>query len=54
MDFNHLPFQCACNANTIISSYALGNYDFYDVEQIEKFIAQMGAIEIDSLIKYKK
>ena len=54
MNFKHLPFQCSCNTNKIISSYALGNYDFYDVEknyfydveQIEEFIAWMGAIEI--------
>ena len=39
MDFKHLPFQCACNSNETIASYVKGNYDFYDVEQIEKFIA---------------
>ena len=51
MDFNHLPFQCACNTNKIISSYALGNYDFYDVEQIEEFITWTGAVEIASLLE---
>ena len=53
MDFKHLPFQCACNTNKTISFYALGNYDFYDVEQIEEFIAWKGAIEIDSMLKIK-
>ena len=42
MDFDHLPFKCACNPNETISSYIEGNYDFYDVEQIEEFIAWMG------------
>ena len=39
LNFEHLPFQCACNANETLSSYAKGNYDFYDVEPIEEFIA---------------
>ena len=51
MDFKHLPFQCACNANETLSSYAKGNYDFYDVEQIEEFIAFKGAYEIASLLE---
>ena len=51
MDFNHLTFQCACNTNQIISSYALGNYNFYDVEQIEEFIAWKGAFEIAYLLE---
>ena len=38
------------NDNEILSSYAKGNYDFYDVEQIEEFIAFKGAYEIASFI----
>src|SRR3954468_20405914 len=37
--YKHLPFQCEYNDNVTISSYVKGNYDFYDVEQIEEFIA---------------
>ena len=34
-----------------MASYANGIYDYYDVEQIEEFIAFMGAYEIESLFK---
>ena len=51
MGFKHLPFQCACNPIVTISSYTLGNYDFYDVEQIEEFILWKGAIETSSLLE---
>jgi hypothetical protein len=37
--YKHLPFQCEYNDNVTIFSYVKGNYDFYDVEQIEEFIA---------------
>ena len=45
----HLPFQCAHNDNEILSSYANGDYDFYNVERIEEFIAFKGAYEIAAL-----
>ena len=50
-NFKHLHFQCACNVNETLASYAKGNYDFYDVEQIEEFIAWKGAFEISSLLE---
>ena len=31
--------------------YANGIYDYYDVEQIEEFVAFMGAYEIESMFK---
>ena len=34
-----------------MASYANGIYDYYDVEQIEEFVAFMGAYEIESLFK---
>ena len=34
-----------------LSSYANGIYDYYDVEQIEEFVAFMGAYEIESMFK---
>jgi hypothetical protein len=37
--YKHLPFQCEYNDDITISSYINGSYDFYDVEQIEEFIA---------------
>ena len=50
-DIKHLPFQCACNDNETLSSYAKGNCDFYDVKQIEQFVAWKGAYDISSLLK---
>ena len=49
--YKHLPFQCEYNDNITISSYVKGNYDFYDVEQIEEFIAFKGAFELASLLE---
>ena len=34
-----------------MASYANGIYDYYDVEQIEEFVAFMGAYEIESMFK---
>ena len=45
----HLPFLCKFNDNKTLSSYANGISDYYDVEQIEEFIAFKGAQEIESL-----
>ena len=39
----HLPFSCKFNDNKTLASYANGVYDYYDVEQIEEFVAFMGA-----------
>ena len=47
----HLPFQCQFNDNEILSSYAKGVYDYFDVEKIEEFVAFKGAYEIASLIE---
>ena len=47
----HLPFQCEFNENEILSSYAKGVYDYFDVEKIEEFVAFKGAYEIASLIE---
>src|SRR3954471_8044807 len=49
--YKHLPFQCEYNDNVTISSYVKGNYEFYDVEQIEEFIAWKGAFEIAYLLE---
>jgi hypothetical protein len=37
--------------NVTISSFINGNYDFYDVEQIEEFIAWKGAFELAYLLE---
>ena len=47
----HLPFSCKFNDNETLASYANGIYDYYDVEQIQEFVAFMGAYEIESLFK---
>ena len=47
----HLPYQCEFIDNGILSSYAKGVYSYYDVQQIEEFVAFEGAYEIASLIE---
>ena len=34
----HFAFQCEYNDDETLASYAKGNYDFYDAEQIEEFV----------------
>ena len=46
-----LSFQCEFKDNGIVSSYAKGVYNYYDIEQIEEFVAFKGAYEIASLIE---
>ena len=47
----HLPFSCKFNDDKTLASYANGIYDYYDVEQIEEFVAFMGAYEVESMFK---
>src|ERR1043165_4718548 len=47
----HLSFQCEYNDDETLASYAKGNYDFYDAEQIEEFVIFKGAYEITSFLK---
>ena len=51
MKARHLPFSCEFSDNETLASYARGIYDYYDVEQIEEFVAFMGAYEIESMFK---
>src|SRR3954467_10673408 len=51
MRHKHLAFQCEYNDDQTLSYYAKRNYDFYDAEQIEEFVAYKGAYEITSLLK---
>src|ERR1041385_7920348 len=51
IDHKHLPFQCEFNENEILSSYAKVDYDYFDVEKIEEFVAFKGSYEIASLIE---
>ena len=51
MMFQHLPFQCWCNDNETLASYAKDRYDFFDVEQIEEFVVFKGAYEIASFVE---
>jgi hypothetical protein len=51
MNAPHLPFSCKFNDHEILASYANGVYDYYDVEQIEEFVAFKGAFEIESLFE---
>ena len=46
----HLPYLCEFNDNEILSSYGKGVYSYYDIEQIEEFVAFKGAYEVASLI----
>src|SRR3954463_15308004 len=47
----HLPYQCEFSDNGIVSLYAKGVYNYYEVEQIEEFVAFKGGYEISSLIE---
>src|SRR4051812_18123109 len=51
MRHKHLAFQCEYNEDETLASYAKRNYEFYDAEQIEEFVAFKGAYEITSLLK---
>src|ERR1043165_700864 len=51
MRHKHLAFQCEYNEDETLASYAKGNYDFYDAEQIEEFVAFKGAYEITSFLE---
>src|ERR1041384_6500248 len=51
MRHKHLAFQCEYNDDETLASYAKGNYDFYDAEQIEEFVIFKGAYEITSFLK---
>src|SRR3954469_25248731 len=42
MRHKHLAFQCEYNEYKTLASYAKRNYDFYDAEQIEEFVAFKG------------
>ena len=46
-----LPFSCKFNDDETLASCANGIYDYNDVEQIEEFVAFMGAYEIESLFE---
>ena len=47
----HLHYQCEFSDNGIVSLYAKGVYNYYDIQQIEDFFAFKGAYEIASLIE---
>ena len=51
MEAPQIPFQCEFNDNKILASYANDVYDYYDVEQIEEFVAFKAAYEIASLFE---
>ena len=45
------PFSCKFNDNETLASYANGIYDYYDVEQIEEFVAFKAAYDIEALFE---
>ena len=47
----HLPYLCEFNDNKILSSYEKGVYSYYDIKQIEEFVAIKGSYEVASLIE---
>src|SRR3954447_20022709 len=51
MRHKHLAFQCDYNEDETLASYAKGNYDFYDAERIEEFVAFKGAYELLLFLK---
>ena len=46
---SHISFSSEINDDETLASYASGIYDYYDVEQIEEFVAYKGACEIKCL-----
>jgi len=51
MNDPHLPFSSKFNDDKTLATYANGIYEYYDVEQIEEFVAFKGAYEIESLFE---
>ena len=51
IEIPHLPYSCEFNDIETLACYARGIYDYYDVEQIEEFVAFKGAYEIESLFE---
>ena len=51
MEAPHLPFSCKFNDNETLAYYANGIYDYYDVKQIEEFVAFKAAYEIEYLFE---
>ena len=49
-----LPFSCEFNDNETLASYARGIYDYYDVEQIEEFVAFMVLMKLNLCSKNMK
>ena len=47
----HFPYLCEFNDNDILSSYEKGVYSYYDIKQIEEFVAFKGAYEVAYLIE---
>ena len=41
----HLSYQCEFSDNGIVSLYAKGVYNYYDVQQIEEFVAFKGVFD---------
>ena len=46
----HSHYQCKYNNDPIIACYREDKFSFPDIEQVEKYIAYVGAHEIDSLL----
>ena len=46
-----VAFQCEYNEDETLASYAKRNYDFYDAELIEKFVAFKGALKLLIFLK---
>src|SRR4051812_31280910 len=51
MRHKHLAFQCEYNKDETLASYAKRNCDFYDAEQIEKFVAFKGPMKLLLFLK---
>jgi hypothetical protein len=51
--YKHSHFQCKHNSDPVIISYWQSRPLCHDIEQVEKYIAYIGAHELDSLINKK-
>jgi hypothetical protein len=51
--YKHSHFQCKDSSDPIIDSYWKSRPLYHDIEKVEKYIAYIGAHELDSLINEK-
>lgn len=52
-DYKHLHYQCKHNSDPIIAAYKRCKFTCQDLEQVDKYIAYVAALELDSIVNEK-